>query len=508
MSDFHFLYPWRLLALVLTPLLFLLNRGTRSAWTQIMDRAFAQALIKQQRSPWRTMLPWMFALGVIALAAPSWQKEQPAALTPQTNVMFILQQDLSMLASDLPPSRHQRMQHKITSLLAQLPGTRAGLVVYRGAAFLTTPLTDDQDFFSLFLNAQQPTQLPDDAGSGLQAAIRLAQQNLPSAVDQPRSLILVADNLSAADAAWLAKQTLPIQVWVPGTAHGGRLPDELAASGIDTRLNVARFSQLRDNGVPVTLAGNDDQDLKTLVSHIQQDVTAQQQARQDLHWKDSGYLLVAPLLLMLLLWRQQLLCLALLLLPLTFYAPVSHAAWLDAWISPDKQGQLAFDRGDYSQAAEHFDDPVRRGIALYYARDFVAATAAFRDAPATAESLLWLGNCYAQQKQWQQALNRYDEALSLRPDWAMAQQNRAKVADIVMQLQQKERERQDEQRKEADESPDEIKQDLKKNQGVNQKDMQPLDKAAPQVNQWYDNLSLSPGGLLENLYHSPPAEAP
>jgi tetratricopeptide (TPR) repeat protein len=45
--------------------------------------------------------------------------------------------------------------------------------------------------------------------------------------------------------------------------------------------------------------------------------------------------------------------------------------------------------------------------------------------------LLWTGNSYAQQKQWQQALNSYDRALSLRPDWQLAQGNRAKIAAII-----------------------------------------------------------------------------
>lgn len=508
MSDFHFLYPWRLLALVLFPALFFLARGSQSVWHKVMDKPFASALIRHQPHRLRAILPWIYALGVFALAAPSWQKDIPAALTPQSSIMFILQQDLSMLASDLPPTRHQRMQHKIASLLAQLPGSRAGLVVYRAGAFLTTPMTDDPAFFSLFLDAQQPTQLPGGEGSGLQAALALAQKNLPERPEQPRSFILVADNISAQDAAWLAKQTLPIQVWVPGTAKGGSLPDAVAAQGIDSRLNVARFEQLRDNGVPVTLATSEDDDLPVIISHIQQNVATQQNARKDLQWKDSGYMLIVPLLFFVLLWRRQLLCMLVFTLPCALYSPTSSAAWLDAWISPDKQGQIAFDQGHYRQAANHFQDPLRQGIALYFAEDYVAAARAFRQMPATPDSLLWLGNSYAQQKQWQQALNSYDLALSLRPDWQMAKENRAKIAQIILQLQQKQRDRQAQQGEDQDEKPDEIKHDLKKDQGINQQDMLPQQTGSPQVNQWYENLTLSPGGLLENLYHSAPSEEP
>lgn len=506
MTDFHFLYPWRLLGLLLCPLLFLMSYGSRSAWHHIMSKPFADALIQGQRRPLFQALPWLFAAGCIALAGPTWHKSLPAGLTPKSHIMVIFQQDLSMLAQDLPPNRHQRMQHKIQSLLSRLPGNSAGLVVYSSQAFLTTPLTDDPTFFNLFLNAQQPTQLPVGEGSGLQDAITLALKSFPASAT-PQSLLLVADSLTAAEAAWLSRQKYPLQLWVPGTALGGKLPQEIALRGIDTRLNVARFEQLRNNGIPVTLATPDDNDLPVIARTIQQSVEAQQNSRADLHWQNNGYLLVIPMLFLLLIWRQQLAVILLIALPLASFTPPASAAWLDAWISPDMQGQRAFEQHDYALAAEHFHDPIWQGIALYNAGNYSAAAIAFQQAPASPETLLWIGNSYAQQKQWQQALTSYDRALSLRPDWVMAKENRAKIAQIVMQLRQKERDRQASQGKEVNYDPDEIKQDLKKDRGVNQKEIQAAAGNAPQVDRWYDNLNLSPSGLLENLYHSAPGES-
>ena len=77
-----------------------------------------------------------------------------------------------------------------------------------------------------------------------------------------------------------------------------------------------------------------------------------------------------------------------------------------------------------------------------------------------------------------------------------------------MQLRQKERDRQAAQGKEQDYKPDEIKHDLKKGQGVNQKDLQPVASSSPQVNQWFDNLEVSPSSLLENLYRANTEETP
>lgn len=503
MSDFHFIYPWRLLGLIVAALLIFLPQAQASAWQRIMDKPFARALIIGRTKRLTQILPWFFALGVIALAGPTWQRELPAALTPESNVMVVLQQDPAMYAQDLAPSRNERMQSKVSQLMENSPGARYGLVVYSNQAFVTTPLTQDPQFFSLFLHAQNPALMPEGQGSGLKPAVELALNNMPKT---PRSLILVADTLSEADVAYLKTLNAPLQIWVPGTAAGGSLPEKYTSRGIDTRLNVERFSSVRDAGIPVTLVTSDDGDLQVVQSHIQQSVTQQNNARSDLHWKNSGWLLAIPMLILLFFWRHQLICVAL-LAPLLLWSPHSEAAWLDAWISPDIQGQQAFNKGHYPQAAEHFRDPLWQGIAWYNAGNFAAAVGAFHRAPQTPETLLWTGNALAQQKQWQAALDTYDQALSLRPDWKMALDNREKIAHIVMQLRQKEREREQEQGDDMDDGPDKVVKDLKKGQGVKQKDIGAVDGTAPQLNQWFDNLQVSPSGLLESLYRNGPQEA-
>ena len=39
-------------------------------------------------------------------------------------------------------------------------------------------------------------------------------------------------------------------------------------------------------------------------------------------------------------------------------------------------------------------------------------------------------------------------------------------------------------------------------------DLQPVASSSPQVNQWFDNLEVSPSGLLENLYRANTEETP
>lgn len=503
MSDIHLIYPWRLLGLLIPALFWFFPRTEDSAWNRIMERPFANKLIIIHTRRYTQVLSWFFILGTVALAGPTWQRDPPAAFTPVSGVMIIMQQDLAMYSRDLTPSRNERMQSKISDLIKNIPGARYGLVVYSKKAFVTIPLTQDPQFFSLFLYAQNPSLMPEGQGSGLKQAVELAIANMPHT---PRSLILVADTLSEEDAAYLEQRDVRLQIWVPGTAAGGPLPEKYASLGIDTRLNVERFSAIRDAGIPVTLVTDDNSDLQVVQSHIQQFVTQQNNTRSDLHWKNNGWFLIVPMLVLLFFYRSQLICSILIILPILFFSGNSQAAWLDAWISPDLQGQHAFDKGEYHKAAKHFRDPIWQGIAWYNAGNFPAATEAFRSASQTPETLLWTGNSLAQQKRWHDSLVAYDQALSLHPDWQIALDNREKIAQVVMQLRQKERER--EQDDNMHDTPDKIEKDLKKDLGIKQKDISARGLNAPEMNQWLDNLQISPSGLLEHLYRNAAQERP
>jgi Ca-activated chloride channel family protein len=75
-----------------------------------------------------------------------------------------------------------------------------------------------------------------------------------------------------------------------------------------------------------------------------------------------------------------------------------------------------------------------------------------------------------------------------------------------MQLRLKQREAEQEQGDDMDDGPDKVVKDLKKGQGVKQKDIGAIKGDAPQLNQWFENLQVSPSGLLESLYRNGPQE--
>jgi Ca-activated chloride channel family protein len=159
-------------------------------------------------------------------------------------------------------------------------------------------------------------------------------------------------------------------------------------------------------------------------------------------WKDMGYSLLLPMAFIMLLWfRKGWLvqwCVVGLVVTGTMYSPgtlaktVSLTAekpvvvesitmldktvqwWWDLWLTPDQQGQRLLNQQEYLEAAKHFNDPMRRGAAYYYARDFKLAHSAFLQA----ESNLGLYNAASALARQREYLAARDllEVLSEKPD--------------------------------------------------------------------------------------------
>jgi Ca-activated chloride channel family protein len=114
----------------------------------------------------------------------------------------------------------------------------------------------------------------------------------------------------------------------------------------------------------------------------------------------------------------------------------AHAAFVDWWLTPDQQGRALFERGEYAQAAQRFEDPLWKGLAYYASEDFISAATWFAQVE-TPYGLFYLGNAMAHQDRLEEALAAYDEALSLEPEFAEAAFNREWVQGLY-DLSQKE----------------------------------------------------------------------
>src|SRR5262249_54801904 len=99
----------------------------------------------------------------------------------------------------------------------------------------------------------------------------------------------------------------------------------------------------------------------------------------------------------------------------------------ELWLTPDQRGDRLLHAGKARDAAKRYDDPARQGTAYFRAGDFKAADAACaRDA--SPEGAYNRGNALVMLGKYDGAVKSYDRALSLRPGWRDAEENRAIAA--------------------------------------------------------------------------------
>ena len=511
-TNFHFLRPEWLWGLLFCALLaWYLKRQDKplSAWQDLISNhlfshlklSIGSALTFQPRHI--TVL--LLAIGFIAMAGPSWNRDVPEALDEQAAVIILLNNDASMYAADIAPTRIQRAKQKIDQLLALRPKAMVGLVAFASTAHPVVPVTDDPNFLDLFLDAVEPSLMPGQ-GKNIQAGLQQAEVMLEG-IERPANIIIITDGISETDIntipAFTKNSGYPVQVLAIGTAKGGPLKLDKKfkpEKAVDTRLQVDQFINLRDAGVPVIGIAADNSDVEWLNRNIKSATESAQNANPEFQWKDSGYTLAWLLLPLGLFWfrRGWTLYTLLVFSSLTFTFPrQSHADFIDWWLTPDQQGQQAWNSGNYTTAAENFEDSYRIGLAWYKAGEYQKAIDVFQ-LQATAKAAFYEGNSYVQQKRWDEALEAYDIALGRQPNFSQAQENRDKVAAIMVELKKKREDRRAGQNEEAMDAADEIRVGEKGNEGV-EVELEKSDQAVQPEN-WLNGLKVTPAQLLRNKF--------
>lgn len=413
--PFHLLRPLWLLALIPLAVMFvvLLRRQSMSAqWGGVIaPHLLSHLIVRPQQG--RHINPLYLVglamlLGIIALSGPTWRRELPPFVEDKAPLMIALAVASSMSGTDIAPSRLERAKQKIRDLLAARAGARSGLVAYAGSAHLVMPPTDDRTVIEPFLAALAPGLMPTD-GKNVAAAITLAADALAT---EPvaGTILLVADDLGTADAAAIRQAA-------------GRNNLVVLAVSADTSALPSGFDV-----VSVSIDGSD---IVRLERRIETRFQAAQGNAFGTQWRDEGYWLLPLLALLSLLWFRRGTTVAwIVALCIVSHATPSRAEatsrFTSLWLTPDQQGRLAFDRGDYRAAQELFADPMWRGISAYRSYDFIAAAEAFARVD-TLDGKFALGNAQAQNHAYEKALTTYDEVLKAQPGNAAAKTNRAIV---------------------------------------------------------------------------------
>lgn len=460
-TQFHFIRPLWLLAF--GPMFFLLwlrwREETKPSWKDVLPEHLRNALTIGETG-WRKQLPLKLLVVIVTIAiiicsGPTWQREASPFGEDKASMLVVLDNSESMLEKDLPPSRLERSKQKIRDLLAARKGGNTGLVVYAGSAHVAMPVTQDSKVFEPFLAAITPEIMPVD-GKAAEKALPLVEQQLSG--EPGSTVLLVSDGVNPttirAYEQFFNEHRYQLLILAAGNSQiVSNNPVDL--DSLHTLAN-ATGGRL----IEVTV---DDTDIKALNSAVERNM--QLNGESSMPWKDMGYGLLFPIAFIMLLWfRKGWLvqwCVVGVVISGAFYTPDTIAKtveltaekpvqvesisawdktaqwWWDLWLTPDQQGQRLLNQKEYLEAAKHFDDPLRKGTAYYYAREFKLAHSAFLQVDSdlglyNAASALARQREYLAARDLLKSLNeRPDLAPNLKPD---VEHNLAVVNGIVEEV--------------------------------------------------------------------------
>ena len=293
MTEFHFLRPWYLLAVVPAGALAWRLWATEDAgraWRKLVAPHLLPHLLtgRAERGWFRPvtvlLVGWMLA--TIALAGPTWARE-PAPFAEDTAVLaIVVKVTPSMKSEDVQPNRLARATEKVRDLLQQRPGTRTALFAYAGSAHRVMPLTTDAGIITAFAAELSPDVMPVE-GANAGAALTAADETVKKS-GRAGWVLWIADSTSPDEQKALEKYRAEGRAPVSVLAVVGEGP-ELES------LKQAAFAL----DAPVVRVSPDDADVQRLSRNTRFSTVSEQAGGE--RWKDFGYWLVFPLALVALL---------------------------------------------------------------------------------------------------------------------------------------------------------------------------------------------------------------
>ncbi|HMO28915.1 VWA domain-containing protein [Enterovirga sp.] len=296
LSAFHFERPLWLLALVPAVLLTLLGHriaDPASHWRRVIDPDLLKYLLVSNGPAARVtpnlLLMAAWALGIVAVAGPAWQRVPSPFADSKPPVVVVLKVTPSMMTGDLAPTRLDRARQKLADLLALREGASAGLIAYAGSSHLVLPPTPDAKVVLDLAKALSPAIMPKE-GDDLAGALAMARRVL-AGNGHGGSILVMAD-----------------------TVAGDQIPRLGKMSGVDVTLlsllpphldTPALSEAARSLGATLVATTPDQSDVAAIARRLDRVGRTGDVEGEGQRWQEAGYWLTPLLALLALLWFRR-----------------------------------------------------------------------------------------------------------------------------------------------------------------------------------------------------------
>ncbi len=172
-----------------------------------------------------------FVLFLIAFAGPSIGTSLKEIQEEGKDIFIAVDLSQSMNATDIGPSRLQRIKFELKNLIKSFPSDRLGLIIFSSEAFMQCPLTFDQSVLQLYIDGLNTGLVP-NFGTDLNGPLRMAEErfmNDESPEVKSKTIILISDGENFGDdlediGSQLNSEGIKVFTLGIGTTDGSSIP--------------------------------------------------------------------------------------------------------------------------------------------------------------------------------------------------------------------------------------------------------------------------------------------
>lgn len=438
LQHFHFLRPAFLLLLIPFALLIYSNWSRsekQQRWIKQLPEHIAPVLMVNE-SGWSKQLPLKLLLAtciavIFLLAGPSWYKESSPFDEDKSDLIIVLDASESMLEQDITPSRLSMSKFKIIDLLEERSGGQTGLIVYAGSAHTAMPLTRDTQVFTPLLKAINPKVMPREG--------KFAQYTLPLIAQMSQqkntTVLLITDGINntglEAYRSYFSKSEHQLIIWGMGN---DKRPSSLAYEESSLKKLAS------ETGGRFVSFDIENGDVKTVSRNIESNMLTNSDSVTP--WTDAGYYITFIVAAFYLFWFRKGWLVKWCLVGTTLIMSASPTdvmagewKFMDLWLTADQQGQLLFEKQEYTAAAEQFESDKWKAISYYMAEEYQLAQQYFMRTDSV-ESQFGAAAALANQREYVAAKKMYQIIVDREPNFPGAKENLALLTNIIEQIDQ------------------------------------------------------------------------